>query len=526
MTVVEDIYSNNLTTQDEASQIVDDVVENIIGGSNVLDIVINVANNTDNISWVVLEGDDIVTELATISSITSNEDIVDVNTTTKSLVDTYLPQIFEAIDIFIDVSTENYNNNNTNRTNITDSNVAEEQKYVLQDQLYVIAEQSQELIENLESTLQTTLASVDNTTIDEANNNNNNEQVVDSLNSLAQSLVDYATLAASKALSQSDVGETFNYEKTEYNDNGTIASQKIITCTKFEANIFDNNIIDEKDIILPKIGGNKQNIQLPLTFMKEQDGTFDCAFMSNTRNNFNAKNDINKGRKQESNVISVNIYGENKQLKYKRRRLQNVIEYESNQCFPYLISMEIDNDKYDLNNILSLNKEYPFPSCDFWNINESFWDTNGCYVHNIINNTIICGCTHLTTFTISSDNIIPEANTLTELDWRQLTVNNLLLYPTVWVTILIIFIIFAIICYINPRSSRVSTKTIRAYQDIIYKSAFEDRLWIDVAGKEITCISDYMPNQDAVGYGMKKIAPTREARNHYVYYHIIYGKNI
>ncbi len=82
VSVVKDIYKSNLTTQNEAAHIIDNVVENIIHGSGILDIAINVGNDTGNISWVVLEGEDIATELATISSITSNEDIVDAQTTT------------------------------------------------------------------------------------------------------------------------------------------------------------------------------------------------------------------------------------------------------------------------------------------------------------------------------------------------------------------------------------------------------------------------------------------------------------
>eukprot|EP01083_Nonionella_stella_P128800 390382_1 len=201
VTVIEDIYAEDLTTQNEAAMMVDDIVDNILEGSGVLDIVINVQNNTDNISWVVLEGEDIITELTTISTITSNEDIVDAETTTTVLVYSYLPQIFEAIDVFVDVNTEDSNTSN-------DSTVAS----VIQDQLYNIAGQSQQLIENLEATLQATLQAV--TVVRDVSIINETEvaQVVENLNNLAQSLVDYATLAASKALSKSEEAETNNYE--------------------------------------------------------------------------------------------------------------------------------------------------------------------------------------------------------------------------------------------------------------------------------------------------------------------------
>eukprot|EP01083_Nonionella_stella_P100246 282452_1 len=205
VTVIDYIYAENLTTQNAAAQIVHDIVTNIIEGSSVLDIV---QNKSDNISLVA---DDIITELSTISTITSNEEIVDADTTTTVLVDTYLPQIFEAIDIFIASAT------------------------LIQDELYTIAGQSQELIVSLESTLQVH---------------------VNKVNNLTQSLAEYATLAASKALSESDVGETFTYQTTEYNENGTIQNTKTIIATKFDANIidFNGNTIADQDIVLPKCG--------------------------------------------------------------------------------------------------------------------------------------------------------------------------------------------------------------------------------------------------------------------------------
>ena len=65
--VVEDIYKSNLTTQQEATQIIDDVVKILILSSELdTDTIINT-------SW---------TELATIKQITSNEDIINTNTTT------------------------------------------------------------------------------------------------------------------------------------------------------------------------------------------------------------------------------------------------------------------------------------------------------------------------------------------------------------------------------------------------------------------------------------------------------------
>eukprot|EP01083_Nonionella_stella_P194834 718302_1 len=51
-----------------------------------------------------------------------------------------------------------------------------------------------------------------------------------------------------------------------------------------------------------------------------------------------------------------------------------------------------------------------------------------------------------------------------------------------------------------------------AYEDIIYKSVQEEKLWKDISGKEIKYITDYMPNQHLLGRGLKTVAPNKEAR--------------
>eukprot|EP01083_Nonionella_stella_P251794 868353_1 len=51
-----------------------------------------------------------------------------------------------------------------------------------------------------------------------------------------------------------------------------------------------------------------------------------------------------------------------------------------------------------------------------------------------------------------------------------------------------------------------------AYEDIIYKSVQEDKLWADIVGKEIKYITDYMPNQHLLGRGLQTVAPTKEAK--------------
>lgn len=232
------MYASNLTSQSEAAEVVNDMVGNILSTSAVVS-----GNDTSSVS-----GDDIVTELATISSITSNADIVDSGSTTADLVDEYLPNIFDAVDSYIDVTADN-----------TSSNTSLEE---VQDALYNIGEQSQALIANLEATLV-----VDNVS-------NATDEEIMTVNSLSESLVDYATFAASTALAQSEIGETFNYETYEYDENGTVTSSKVVEAVKFEA--------DNASTSTPSCG----DAELPETFMTDADGTFDCAFMSSTTNNF------------------------------------------------------------------------------------------------------------------------------------------------------------------------------------------------------------------------------------------------
>ena len=416
--VVVDLYQSNLTTQSEAEQIVDDMVVNILETSTVV--------SSSNESSLNITGDAIITELATVTSITSNQEIVDAESTTTQLVEEYLPDIFEAVDLFIDVSEDN------DSSNISSTEV--------QDALYSIGEQSQELITNLEATL-----------VDFINTANATDRAIDSVNSLSESLVDFATLAASTALARSDIGETFNYEVIEYDDNGNAVNSKTVSASKFSAN--------HTSSVKPSCGSTSENIEIPMTLMMDQSiGTFDCALMTSTRNNFVPKGSNNMDREQKSSsIVTANLYHSGSSSQ--RRRLSETIEFQTSRCSPYLITMRTrDDTKYDLN--LSLDDSFDFPSCDFWNTNDSYWDTAGCFVYDITNESVVCGCTHLTTFSMSASDVLPEVNKLTGLGWHEFSIDNLLHYPVVWVTCLCIFIIFVVICCWNPGSSKVHVRSI------------------------------------------------------------------
>ena len=196
ISVVKDLYHSNLTTQSESQQIVDDMVVNILETSHMV--------SSSNESTTNITGDAIITELATVSSITSNEEIVNVESTTTQLVEEYLPDIFDAVDIFIDSSSSENTTFNSSSS-------------VVQDALYSIGVQSQKLISNLEATL-----------VDAVNMSNSTDEQIDSTNSLSESLVGFATLAASIALAESEVGETFNYDERAYDEVSTVTSEKVL----------------------------------------------------------------------------------------------------------------------------------------------------------------------------------------------------------------------------------------------------------------------------------------------------------
>jgi len=125
---------------------------------------------------------------------------------------------------------------------------------------------------------------------------------------------------------------------------------------------------------------------------------------------------------------------------------------------------------------------------------------------------VTCGCTHLSTFSVSADEIMPETNLLTRLDFRAVSFENLLKYPTVWVTSLVLFLVFLMVCIAVPYCGEVEERSVIAFEDIIYKSVQEQRLWKDIAGKEIKYVQDGLPNPRLVGSGIAKIAPDERSR--------------
>ena len=79
--------------------------------------------------------------------------------------------------------------------------------------------------------------------------------------------------------------------------------------------------------------------------------------------------------------------------------------YGTSSCSPYLISIDVLDGSVlsDLNEGLTLGETATFPQCTFWNQSDSLWDPAGCFVFNVSNVTVVCACTHLTTFGVSTE---------------------------------------------------------------------------------------------------------------------------
>ena len=260
----------------------------------------------------------------------------------------------------------------------------------------------------------------------------------------------------------------------------------------------------------PKCGYNNQSLVLSNKFLSNIDGIFDCTFSVSSRTNFI---DTNQRRdyQQASHVINANIY----ETRSRRRNMLGLVddlqdssyEYETGNCEPYLISLDITNttilDYDNTNYSLDVNSSFPF--CGFWDTDNSTWIDHGCYVYSYNSSNVICACTHLTSFQLSAKDFVPKANLLTVHTFREVTIENLLKYPTTWIVIVSLFIIFVSICIINPKNEKQNKLSIIAYEDIIFQDFKNSMMKSDVIGKEIKYIDDLLPNKEYLGEGILKL---------------------
>eukprot|EP01084_Bolivina_argentea_P133734 236048_1 len=260
-------------------------------------------------------------------------------------------------------------------------------------------------------------------------------------------------------------------------------------------------------------GYSAENIIVPQSFKKQNKGIYDCTFSKSTidiyKPNSNSKN--NRSLLDASDLVSLNLYesyGGNKAP----------LEFETNQCDPYLITIQ-SLDTNIFNNTSNGQFEYIldgknqiFPGCNFWNNSQNKWDQFGCFVYNfsVEDRTVSCGCIHLTSFKLSSDDFRVEANILGAWHWRNLSSENLAKYPTVWIVQMIVFILVMCICFCNLEDH--NNRSILAFEDIIFEHVKQEKIKNDVTGKEIEYIAKYLPNHHYLGEGLLKLSSGKDAK--------------
>ena len=460
--VTVDLFVSGNINQSEGQSIVTDIVDNLVSTSLVVNKSETAAAST------------ILSEVATYTTLTSNPNLVELEGAGGQIV-VIIPDLFDAMEEYA-----------ANKSDSGKLKTAESQ-----DDLVSMAEQSLELFFNLEQTLYT-----------EGNGN-----VTVKKNQYAQSLVDYDTYAATIALSASTAGEQFVYEKVVYDENGEISNRKRVGGHKFVAEEYRNrSMLDQPSIMI----GN-EGITMPAEFSLNKSGEYDCTMSSSVSGQLRTSGeDI-----VTSDIVSINIYesGVNRtrrRLSEKGDTTNKVVEYSASSCSPYLISIDVPDEMVlaDFYSHLTLDEVANFPSCRFWNQSNSLWDPAGCFVFNISNITVVCACTHLTTFGVSTEDFIPEANVLAVRNLRDLTVDNLLKYPTVWIVFVSVLVLFIIIGVMNPNRGNEG-RSIVAYEDVIYDDVRKSKMGDHYEGQQVFVIQEYLPNQDRIGQGMREMSRNR-----------------
>eukprot|EP01083_Nonionella_stella_P028074 77310_1 len=407
---------------------------------------------------IYLSVDEIISDLSTLAQITSNNEIVN-HEVVNILVDYYIPLvIYDIMNSFIDT--------------YADEDIA--------GQLYSIVTQTQTLIVQLEHVLI-------NTTINASR-----------MNHIAERLTEYSLYSAHIALAESLPSESYKYISVN------AMYEKIILAKKFDSNQRNVN----ESVQCGYIG---ENIVIPNAFKMENEGKYDCTFSRSTIDIY--RQELESGFVHASNVVAVNIYED-------YGGSIEATQYQTTQCDPYLITINatdksiLDNDgeivySFDIDDRTG---KAIWPKCNFWNITTDLWDGFECFVYNfsLDKGTVTCGCLHLSTFKLSKTDVEIKTNIIGEWHLRNFTISNLIRFPTVWITQLILFVITVIICLINKAEH--GNRSILAYEDIIFEKVKEEKIKDDVIGKEIEYIAKYLPNRQFLGEGISKLSQGRQAK--------------
>ena len=303
---------------------------------------------------------------------------------------------------------------------------------------------------------------------------------------------------ASIALKNRQIGEDFQYKRTDINSDNTkyevsISSTKVgRRSLNLNGNILRDINTEPSKCVTFGINNREYSLTFPDTFFDDNNAnTYDCTITQTNKDTYKSpENTTNYGA---SNIVIANIFEED-----------NIIEYDTDLCIPYLIEITLNSDDILQDNINSLTKDNNifYPNCTFWNSTLNSFDNNNCYVYNYTNNSVICGCNHLTTFKVVISDIIPRVNRLNSWHFKNITMDNLIKYPTVSIAILSCALLSIILCIFNPRSKNGNDKPSLAYEDIIIKEFKNKKFKHEQYAYEIDLLNKYIPNANKLGNGL------------------------
>ncbi len=115
------------------------------------------------------------------------------------------------------------------------------------------------------------------------------------------------------------------------------------------------------------------------------------------------------------------------------------------------------------------------PVCQFWDDENERWETEGCYLRNYTNSSATCTCSHLSTFSVSSEEIKPEINYVDERKLRNLTFKNISENPTSFMFVLVAFGAFLFLTRCLP--------TLHDTPIIAYDNLWKNDIFVDIFDK-------------------------------------------
>eukprot|EP01084_Bolivina_argentea_P199591 341495_1 len=279
------------------------------------------------------------------------------------------------------------------------------------------------------------------------------------------------------ALLHSTIGEIYNNEYIDENYNYSSS----VNATKLDMDDINNN----NNICVSSNGDSI--LEIPQNYSEYHSGKILDCVIATINSKFLNNNSM-------SDLVIADLYKGDFIYNISDEEWLKRLEYYVSICKPYFITIPITlSSKYKLTDTAQgkfiLNGNNIFPHCEYLQLNGLFND-NGCFVYDYTNESVICACSHLTSFRINSDEFNPEANTLKVWHFKQLTISNLIKYPTIWIVMLIIMLILILACFI--RNNRIHDKPMLAFDDIIYKEFRDEKCIKAQQGQELKTISKYL----------------------------------